>query len=365
MKVLFTANIPSPYRVAFFNELGRYCDLTVLFEKKTDNSRDIGWRHEDFRNFKAIFLPGWGYTDADAFCPSIRRYLKKGRYDVIVIGIYHSLTGMIAIDYLRHHHIHFILNSDGGQIRDDSGIKKKIKTHYISSASAWLSTGKMCDDYLIHYGAKREKIYRYPFSSVREEKILKAPVTDTEKGILRDKLGIPEEQVIISVGQFIFRKGYDVLIRADAELLSKGMGNIGIYVIGGNITEEYKKLMMEYNLNNIHFLPFMNQDDLAEYYKAADLFVLPTREDIWGLVINEAMAYGLPVITTDKCNAGLEMLTEKCGCIVESDSVDKLAGAIMTKNCYSSDEILIKARQYSIESMVRAHMDIFSCFAAE
>ena len=79
------------------------------------------------------------------------------------------------------------------------------------------------------------------------------------------------------------------------------------------------------NLNNVHFIDFKNKDTLKEYYHVADVFVLPTREDIWGLVINEALAYGLPVITTDKCMAGLEMIENgKNGYIIPVNDVKKI-----------------------------------------
>lgn len=56
---------------------------------------------------------------------------------------------------------------------------------------------------------------------------------------------------------------------------------------------------------------------------AADIFVHPTREDIWGLVVNEAMAKGLPVITTDRCVAGLELIkNESVGRIVPVENID-------------------------------------------
>ena len=60
----------------------------------------------------------------------------------------------------------------------------------------------------------------------------------------------------------------------------------------------------ENDLTNVHFVGFKTKEQLEDYYRAADLFVLPTREDIWGLVVAEAMAYGLGVITTNRCNAG-------------------------------------------------------------
>lgn len=55
MKLLYITNIPSPYRVDFFNELSKYCDLTVLFERKKADDRDDNWYGNRFK-FKAVFL---------------------------------------------------------------------------------------------------------------------------------------------------------------------------------------------------------------------------------------------------------------------------------------------------------------------
>ena len=99
--------------------------------------------------------------------------------------------------------------------------------------------------------------------------------------------------MILAVGQFIHRKGFDVLLQA-ARTMDK---NIGIYIVGGKPTEEYLQIQKENNLTQIHFEGFKTKEELAMYFKAADIFVHPTREDIWGLVINESMAYGLPVVT--------------------------------------------------------------------
>ena len=91
--------------------------------------------------------------------------------------------------------------------------------------------------------------------------------------------------------------------------------------IADTITEDNKYIL---------FVEFKRKEELAEYYKMADLFVLPTREDIWGLVINEAMAKGLPIITTDKCVAGLELIQNGMnGQIVKSDDISAIRDAVL------------------------------------
>ena len=63
MKVLYLTTVPTPYKVAFFEELGKLCDLTVLFENKQVSYREKSWMVNDFHNFTAIFLRGFNIKD--------------------------------------------------------------------------------------------------------------------------------------------------------------------------------------------------------------------------------------------------------------------------------------------------------------
>lgn len=116
--------------------------------------------------------------------------------------------------------IPFILNIDGGIIGNDSFFIKKIKTYLIRSAYAWLSSGDTTDQYLVHYGAKKEFIRKYPQTSVCKKDIDKDIVSGKEKEQLRRKFGIEKEKVAVFAGQFVYRKGVDVLLKA-AALLNK------------------------------------------------------------------------------------------------------------------------------------------------
>lgn len=356
MRVLFLTNVPSPYRVDFFNELGKKCDLTVLFETQSAKSRDSKWVAEEFKNFKGIFLKGIRCGEAEALCPGVVKYLNKKRFDHIIVGIYSSPTGMLAIETMKMKKIPFILSSDGGIVKEESDKKRKFKKHFIAAASMWLSTGTQTTEYFKYYGAKTEKIFVYPFTSVLEKDVLNLPVEKGEKVQLRKKLNITEQYVVLSVGQFIPRKGFDLLMNS-CEGLSK---NIGVYIVGGEPTEEYINLKEKLHLTNFHFVPFMEHDKLAEYYKSADLFVLPTREDIWGLVINEAMAYGLPVFTTDKCVAGVEMINGN-GAVYPVDVNWKSAIEEWIEKCkgYGNKSIDI-AHCYTIEKMASCHISILN-----
>ncbi|MFQ6836295.1 MAG: glycosyltransferase family 4 protein [Thomasclavelia spiroformis] len=350
MKVLFLTNIPSPYRVDFFNELGKYCELTVLYERKKADDRE--WLSNKNINFKAIFLKGIKKGNDTALCFEVIKYLKK-HYDHIIIGGYSTPTGMLAIEFLKFKKKKFILSCDGGFIREnESKINYKIKKHFISGANIYLSTGKVCSKYLEYYGARKEKIYFYPFTSVYKDEILKRTLNPIEKENLKKELGIKDKKIVIFVGQIIHRKGIDILLKA----IKNVSGNIAFYIIGGQPTDEYKETIKKSDLDNIKFMDFMEKKLLFKYYQVSDLFVLPTREDIWGLVINEAMANGLPIITTNKCVAGVELINQNGRLINNEDyeTLGKYINELLTDddllNNYSRMS-LNNIKSYSIEEM--------------
>lgn len=360
MRVLYLTNYAAPYKVEFFDRLGKHVDLTVLFAGAEEQQvRSAAWFVEGDGGFQKVFLTKKaGSLAGEYLCLDVIQWLKKG-YDKIIIGGYSSPTAMLAMAWLRMRKISFYLSVDGGLIREDSRPKYLFKKMLVSAASEWLSSGEYTTDFLVHYGAKREKTHKYPFSSLLERDIAREIVPEEEKQQLRAELRIPEEKVVLTVGQFIPRKGFDILLQAAAALDE----DTGIYIVGGEPTEEYLQMVQELNLKHVHFVGFAKKDRLALYYKAVDLFVLPTREDIWGLVIGEAMAYGLPVITTNRCVAGLELVEDGVsGYIIPVEDVAVLADsirAVFQAGCRKlGTAALEKIRPYTIEAMVDAHVSI-------
>lgn len=357
-KILFYTNIPSPYRVDFFNELGKYCELTVLFESTHSTERDELWKQYHFDNFQGIIMHGKRTAVDMAFCPEIIGYLRAKKYDEIVITIMASLTSILAVNWLRLHHIPFIYEGDGGFVHSENRLKYLVKKNVISHAKYCFSTSSAFDEYCKNYGASSEKTYKYPFTSVWEKDVLEKPLSGSDKQTLRTQYGISEQHMLISVGQMIHRKGFDILLRA-AEVLDKSWG---IYLVGGQPSEELRDLIEQLSLENVHFVDFMPKEKLWSYYQAADLFVLPTRDDPWGLVVNEAMANALPVITTTRCIAGLEMVEDGVnGFLYDSEDVDRLKELLTEVSNGSlnlekmSGAALRIAEKYTIEEMVEAH----------
>lgn len=355
LKVLFLVNVPSPYRVAFFNELGKICDLTVLFERKSSSERNEDWHDYEFVNFKGIYLKGLKYKADKGINIDVIKYIDGKFYDHIIIGGYSTPTGMFAITYLNYKKIPFILNVDGGMKNiKESKVKRLIKRYFISSAYGWLSTGEISSTYLEYYGAKKDKIFIYPFTTLYKKDIISDIIGVEEKVELRNKLNLVGNNVVISVGRFIESKGFDILIKAWKNVSEDS----SLYIIGGSPSEEYVNIVRSLNIKNVYFLEFMAKEELKEYYKASDLFVLPTRGDVWGLVINEAMSCGLPVITTDRCVAGMELIEDyENGFIIEVDNIEMLSNRI--NKILNNKELintmsrnnLVKIEKYTIENM--------------
>ena len=150
------------------------------------------------------------------------------------------------------------------------------------------------------------------------------------------------------------RKGFDLLLEAAADFYE----DVGFYFVGGEPTDEYISLAK--GKKNIHFIGFKSPDILKKYFLCADVFALPTREDIWGLVIGEAMASGLPIITTESCGAGLTLVKDGVnGYIIPVNDQKALTDRIrkaLDSSAQMGNESLSIIRPYSIEKMAEAHM---------
>lgn len=369
MRILFITNIPSPYRIDFFNQLGQEHELKVIFEakKNKNDTRNEDWYKKEIVNFKAVFLKEGSMEDRKINW-KILKYLKRNNQDIIIMTNYAYFTELLAILFLKIKRIPYLLEVDGGIIKKEKTLKRFFKSFIIRNAKGYISPSKNTDEFLNYYGVSNDIIYRYPFSSLKKNEILKSPINYKEKKRIRKELNIKEKKLVLSVGRFIPIKGFDTLIKSSAFLSE----DIAICIIGGQATAEYIELVSKHKLTNLYFFNFKNKDELKKYYKAADLFVLPTRGDIWGLVINEAMSFGLPVITTDRCVAGLELIENyKNGFIIPINDEKKLAQKInlifLNENIRKTmeKENIKKINNYTIEEMVNKHSDILRSIKGE
>lgn len=359
IKILILTTIPAPYRLDYFNELGKVCDLTVLFEANSEKTRHDDWFLLNFNNFRGIFIEN-GLIRSGL---EIYKQIFKYPYDLYLAFEYSTRNAAIFMTSLILNKKKYLINCDGAFINAHS-LKDQIKKFFISNATACLANGDHAKKYFRHFGASEERIHLHSFSSLYQKDIKENPISMEEKNKLRKKLNIDCEKLAIAVGRFIYSKGFDVLIKA----WSKVSPDYQLIIIGGGEKEtEYQDLIKNNNLKNIQLMDFKKSSELRQYYLAANLFVLPTREDVWGLVINEAMACGLPTITTDQCIAGLELIKDgENGYVVPVDRVDLLSRQIET--VLSNNQLMVqmaeknlrKIQPYTIESMVESHLKLFA-----
>ncbi len=367
--LIFTCR-QSSQRINYYNALGKLCNLTVAAERKTPDDILQAYNVSP-ENYKAIYMHGIPMFGYMAFCPGVIDILKKhNNYDAIIIEQYSTPTALISINYLYRHHIPFIISADGGFTNvNEKTLKHKFKKSLISKASLWMTGGKGSIEYLAHYGANPERIKIFKFSSYSKTDQPNHQITEEEKNEIRNILGITEKKVLISVGRQVHGKGFDTLLRA-IERLNPSTKDVGLYILGGSPNEECQELLGHMDTTNIHFPGLISKDRLKLYYQAADIFVFPTRYDVWGYPVNEAMSFGLPVITTYDCKAGLELIEEDInGYLVQAEDIDSLADRLqrLLSNDKKCEDMAIanylKSKEYTSESMAESIYEIVSDFS--
>lgn len=361
-KILYLTTIASPYRVLFFEKLGEMVDLTVLYSDRREKQflRDEQWFIDNKGNYCDVRLNkiAAGFPSG-ALCVDVIDWLKKP-WDIIVLCGYSSPTVILAMMYLRLHRIPYYLEVDGGLIRQESPVKLGIKRMLVKGAAGYFGTGDDTKAYLCHYGAEAEKVYDYPFTSLEAGDILEAPPSREEKEILRKELGILEENVVLFAGRPVCPKGLDVLMDA-AAVMDDG---VGVYMVGGEPSQEILRKWEAMKLPHVHFVGFRKKEELTKYYRAADVLAMPTRGDVWGLVVNEAMACGLPVVGSDRCVAARELIEDGVnGYVVPVEDAKALAeklGMVLSGDRSAMGRACIrKIRPYTLENMAKTHAEWF------
>jgi D-inositol-3-phosphate glycosyltransferase len=189
-----------------------------------------------------------------------------------------------------------------------------------------VATEQEKEDLIRYYDAVSEKVGVVPCGVNIE---LFKPL---DKADARQKLGLADGKILLFVGRIDPLKGIDKLIRTVPMLKNKG--SIKLVVVGGDENsraelEGLKKLAADLNiLDSVDFRGLIKQEQLPYFYSAADVCVVPSYYESFGLVPLEALACGTPVIATDVGDLKHIIKSGETGCIVADNSPEKLADGI-------------------------------------
>jgi glycosyltransferase involved in cell wall biosynthesis len=206
-------------------------------------------------------------------------------------------------------------------------IKGALKRVFFSLCDGVFCYGKRSRDFLIHYGVSPDRIY------VRRQAAALPVDYSVEATLLKRKEQYENSRSVhlIYVGRISEEKSLKVLIRSFAEIHRNSPGADLSLIGDGPQMNELKQLSKELCIEDVVFFRgSMNQDQLAHEFLRATCFVLPSKSEPWGLVVNEAMHYGCPVVVSSNCGCVPELVKEGItGYSFESENEAELTSKVL------------------------------------
>lgn len=242
--------------------------------------------------------------DKKARKKQIRDIFKQFAPDFAVINGYVGVEQTCAIRYCRKHKIYYAIESDTPLHIPSSKMKAFLKKQYLktllrSDYCFGFAGGSLQRENFLYYGVPENRALIMPMC-ISEDRLLKEKEALPSKDVLKEKYGLQGKKVFLFVGRLTEVKNVELLIRSFAKL-KKRREDIALALVGdGNLKEELMALSKELDCQDIYFFGYVGFPQNVEFYKAADVFVLPSLHEPWGLVVNEAMIMGLPVVVSSK-----------------------------------------------------------------
>lgn len=333
MKIAYITNLRAPYRTLQLNEFSKIKNVEIkayYTDKPTENRKWNTNKPDRFKEFdlKGIKIAGkFGYINS-----GLVEIVKNN--DLIMLGCYEQPTYILLSILCKLFNKPYILSFDGistNRLEEkENPIKKFIKSIVIKNANYIMGNGTVSKRYFNEvFGYPLDRIYNQ-YLTVDSDKINRLYI-DKEKyrNEYREKLGInKEEKVLIYSGRLIDIKNVDSVIKALAKLKRNDI--TFLITGGGELEEELKNLSNELGVRTIITGFISDQDELFKHYFVGDALILPSSVyEVWGLVVNEAMFAGLPVLVSDICGCSLDIVQNDInGYIINPKNLEDISSKI-------------------------------------
>jgi len=331
---LIIDNIITPYEVARYNAINDVLNgkLEVWFLSETDINRN--WKEFPKINFKYKFLNDAPLrlvgSDTHTFHTNLGiskelQATKESLARIIICG-WDSLSYWQTVIFCKKNSIPYILWSGSTEYEKSwrRSLFMPIIKWIVSGASEYIAYGSRAQRFLERLGANKSKISQFINSVDVDFFVSQSNALRPRREQIRKKLGFKADDfVYLFVGQLIERKGVRELATSFSEIKDE---NKKLLIIGSGKLDS----LFEQFENNVIYLDHLEYHQLPEYYVASDCLILPSKEEVWGLVVNEALACGIPVIVSNAVGAGEDLILEgETGLSIELANEKALIQAMM------------------------------------
>lgn len=319
MKILIVHNqLWAHYKAIIFNELQKIIapqkndELLVVQIATIEKSRvDLGSLDTSIHQYPYQLLHDGTLEEVGLWqkISGIHKAILKFKPDVVNLTGYYDLASWAILFYCKLKGIKTILSNEstaGDHARDK--FKETIKSFIIKQFDGYFNFGTLSKNYLLELGAKASKmlVNRNCVDNIELKNIYDKhrPNRDPKQQIL----GIASHNFIF-VGRLIDYKNLFNFLEAFAEAQKQVNTDWGVIILGdGEQKEELQQFVQTKQIKNISFQKGVSWQQVPEYLALSDVLVLPSYSEPWGLVVNEAMACGMPVLVSEKCGCAIDLV---------------------------------------------------------
>lgn len=268
----------------------------------------------------------WGVVN-----PAVIRRLREGRFDAVLVHGWMRCTFWLAMLAAFARGLPVIMRGESNLLVDMPGARARLKRAglpaFFRRIRAFLAIGRHNADFYRAHGVPPERIFLAPYA-VDNDFFVRQAAALPDRAALKRELGVSDAPLVLFAGKLSDVKRPLDLLRAFQQVVARRPATLA-YVGEGPLEDALRAHVARHAVPDVRLLGFRNQSELPRCYGAADVFVLPSAFEPWGLVVNEAMCFGLPVVVSDRVGAGGDLVQDGVnGAVVPAGDAAALAGAL-------------------------------------
>lgn len=335
-RLVIVTEIIAPYRIPVLNALAQSAEieLEVIFLSENDPTLRQWKVYKDEIKFHYQVLPSWRQRFGRynlLLNRGVVSTLSRIEPDVVLCGGYNYLASWTAAYWARAHRVPLLLwsESTAWDRRRGYPLVEFMKTRFLKLCTAFVVPGRSSLNYLTDLGIAEQRIFTAPnaVDTALFSKAAEAARGDESQARARHRL---PSRYFLYVGRLVKDKGVFELLDAYAQLDAGLRCNVSLLLVGSGANQrELEERAKRIAPGTVQFLGFVHREELPEIYALAEGLIFPTHSDPWGLVVNEAMACGLPIIVTSVAGCALDLVEDGWnGYVVPPRDGSRLANAM-------------------------------------